>query len=190
MYRVLRQAWSSDLLAAGFKRLPRTSCAWYAARDTHNLVVAVTVSNKGWSADTGGSSFVTEFEATNRLEFGWQYPQRGRLGETLPSDALSDIVRQQNRVVTRLHPPTSADLGLTGDEFAFWMREFFQPVTEVVPNDLHFRYFDAQDIEGWARLLLPWLVPEALAYERRWLTAGGTSLLRSAGYKPSQPDSG
>jgi hypothetical protein len=186
VYRLLRAEWSADLSQAGLAKVPRSACAWWTARPGYNLLLMTYVDPRGWDPHAG-SSFVVDYEATDRREFGWQPKHRGRLGEALDDAALSAVLRLQNDVISRLRPPSVEELGLEehDPDADYYLSEFFSPLTALVPGDLHFRYYDEKDVRAWSHLLRGWLVPELLAFEQRWLASGGPTCLRRVGYSPS-----
>lgn len=168
-YKALREAWSATLADAGFQGIPGNgSAAWYRPEKGEYLLFHVTVDQHGWDPHHG-SNFVAEFELASRLVPGTvvDWDRRSSLGQDLDAEAVQAVLDQQNAVIARLPKPPAEQLPSDEADAAFYLREFFEPVTEVYPHDLHFRYLDERDVGEWAALLRPMLADEATKFLAR-----------------------
>lgn len=166
VYGALREAWSATLTETGFQRIPgNRSAAWYRPENGENLLFHVTVDQHGWDPHHG-SNFVAEFELASRLVPGTvvDWDRRSRLGQNFDAEAVRAVLDQQNAVIAKLPKPRVEQLPPDEADAAFYLREFFEPVTEVHPHDLHFRYLDERDVGEWAALLRPMLADEATKF--------------------------
>ena len=158
---MLRDGWGEVLSDSGFRRLPRHRAAgWYRPAGDLNVLVHAAVDQHGWDPFRG-SDFVVEFELAAGLLPGGHWDKRGRLGEDMEPEVLAQVLAQQNAVIRRLPAPPAEVLPTDAAGARDYLRHFFEPVTELHPNDLHFRYLDEQDAAAWVELLRPLLTGEA-----------------------------
>jgi hypothetical protein len=157
-YRLTRSALGKPLEAAGFARIPKSRASWFQQQaNGYNLLVSFEVDARGWDL-FHGSSFVIDFEMTKGMLPGGM-KNRGRFGQRLPEADLGAILEYQNEVIVRLRRPLANEVGFQDSDPAgeYYLKAFFDVEDEVNSNDLHFRYYESVDVEGWHDLLAPML---------------------------------
>ena len=169
LYRVAERQWHQQFLDWGFTRARGRRANWFLpASEGRQVLVGIYVSQHGWDRFRG-SDFVVELELSHSFEAGGPYEHRERLGERFTTDQLETVRLVTNDIVSRLPRPLASELGMEDDDpdFHAYLNANFQPVSEVYPADLHFRYLTEQDAHTWLELLLPTLPPALEAFRRR-----------------------
>jgi hypothetical protein len=158
LYRYLREDLGSWFRANGFKRAQRTQLGWQQDR----LLVWFQCDQWGWDR-YAGSSFFVNFQ-TSGQPAPWAGPTE-RLQHFLDPDELEAARELQNAVIRKLSPPPRdvealragfARLSKDPDGLVDALLAAFRPVVGPCRADQDFslRYFDREDVRGWAAFLL------------------------------------
>lgn len=164
VYKLIREVvgpWCKD---QGFKRTSGGLLGWHRPERNGHLVFWFQCWKSGWDPYPG-SSFITEFQFADDPRPGAAINGRHRLPWFLNESELQEALAIQNSVIGALPAPPPDYVILTfGDAIAGWYKKQFLPVQKDYSktDDIWMRYHALEDVQRWAKFLLP-VLPKAIA---------------------------
>jgi len=158
VYREAREVLGPWCKRQGFKRTTGGLLGWQKTFGEKHLIFWLQCSQDGWDP-YAGSKFIVEFQLSSSPRIGACGADcvRHRLPHFLTKDLLEIVRAQQNRVIRSLPKPSSNHFVLQMDKQTVdWYLAKFKEVETPYRNtdDIWFRYGSAENVRGWAELLL------------------------------------
>jgi len=156
VYRIARQIIAPWCKEHGFKRTKDGMLGWYKPVGDKFLVFWFQVGTR-WD-DLAGSSFIVEFQVSERPLIGDGLNLRWRLPRFLDEEELERVRRMQNAVIAKLEKPDLSycisKCGPYQNVINWYLAEFdLVAKTYSQRDDIWLRYKEEKDVERWAEFV-------------------------------------
>jgi hypothetical protein len=169
VYKTIRETMGPWCKSEGFRRTPGGMLGWVRPAQAKHLVFWCQCSQDGWD-DYAGSGFIVEFQLapSDRPGAGGSESKRMRLGRLLLDSELQRATELQNRLIGKLaQPPRDHPNLRISDQVTRWYLAKFARLERPYRrnDDLWLRYYDEEDVVGWARFVQDVLPRVTAAFE-------------------------